>query len=151
MVFGHSRMQNYPIRCTAGAFILNSGLNKLNGEDEYLEHMFGMAVTAYPFLDAVGSTRFSKLFGSLEVLLGTLLLIPLIPDAAAGTVMLPFSAGLVGLYFRIPGMRAEKSLRPTSQGIAMAKDLWLLGISFSLVLSQVKSKMRNTGDLCQTR
>ncbi len=143
-------MQNYPIRFTAGAFILNSGLNKLNGEDDYLEHVFGMAVTAYPILDVVGSTRFAKLFGSLEVLLGTLLLIPLIPDAVAGTVMLPFSAGLVGLYLRIPGMRGEKSLRPTSQGIAMAKDLWLLGISLSLIASQVKSKMRNANDLCRT-
>ena len=129
---------------------MNSGLNKLNGEDEYLEHVFGMAVTAYPILDAVGSTRFSKLFGSLEVLIGTLLLIPLIPDAVAGTVMLPFSAGLAGLYLRIPGMRADKSVRPTSQGIAMAKDLWLLGISLSLITSQVKSKMRNADALRRT-
>ncbi len=129
---------------------MNSGLNKLNGEDEYLEHVFGMAVTAYPILDAVGSTRFSKLFGSLEVLIGTLLLIPLIPDAVAGTVMLPFSAGLAGLYLRIPGMRADKSVRPTSQGIAMAKDLWLLGISLSLITSQVKSKMRNADAIRRT-
>lgn len=124
---------------------MNSGLNKLNGDDEYLEHVFGTAVTAYPFLDVVGSSRFSKWFGSFEVLLGTLLLIPLIPDAAAGTIMLPFSAGLVGLYLRIPGMRVNKGLQPTSQGIAMAKDFWLLGIALSLMASRLKSKSAEHG------
>ena len=34
-------------------------------------------------------------------------------------------------------MRQEGSLRPTRQGIPLAKDVWLLGIGASLILSDV--------------
>lgn len=54
--------------------------------------------------------------------------------------MLPASSGRVGLYLRIPGMREGKSLRPTSQVVALAKDLWLLGISLSLAASRLRSR-----------
>jgi hypothetical protein len=38
-----------------------------------------------------------------------------------------FSAGLLGLHLRTPGMRRAGSLRPTQQGLPIAKDVWMLG------------------------
>ncbi|MFD7834308.1 hypothetical protein [Streptomyces sp. NPDC059761] len=49
-----------------------------------------------------------------------------------------FTVGTLGLYLRTPGMRQEGSLRPTEQGIALAKDIWLLGIGVSLIAEGVK-------------
>ena len=37
------------------------------------------------------------------------------------------------LHLRIPEMRAEGSLRPTQQGITVAKDVWMFGIGLSLL------------------
>jgi hypothetical protein len=45
-----------------------------------------------------------------------------------------FSAGLLGLYVRTPGMTKEDGIRPTKQGTAMAKDVWMLGIGLGLVV-----------------
>ena len=56
-----------------------------------------------------------------------------------------FSAGLLGLYLRIPGMRQNRSLRPTAQGTPLAKDAWLLGIGLSFVLDAVLSRGDDSG------
>jgi hypothetical protein len=55
----------------------------------------------------------------------------------AGAGLTAFSAGLVGLYLRTPGMRKEGSLRPTEQGVPLAPDIWLVAIGLSLVLDDV--------------
>ncbi|GHE64359.1 hypothetical protein [Streptomyces vinaceus] len=49
-----------------------------------------------------------------------------------------FSVGTIGLYLRTPGMREEGSLRPTEQGIALAKDVWLLGVGVALIAEGMK-------------
>ena len=59
------------------------------------------------------------------------------PAVFAGAGLAAFSAGLIGLYLRTPGMRQEGSLRPTEQGIALSKDIWLLGIGVSLIADGV--------------
>jgi hypothetical protein len=41
------------------------------------------------------------------------------------------------MYLRTPGMRQPGSLKPTEQGLAMAKDVWMLGIGLSLVLDDL--------------
>jgi hypothetical protein len=38
-----------------------------------------------------------------------------------------FSAGLVQLYLKTPGMRQDGSLRPIQDGIGLAEDVWLSG------------------------
>ena len=43
-----------------------------------------------------------------------------------------FAGGLVGLYARTPGLRRERSVFPTPQGLGYAKDAWLLAIGVSL-------------------
>jgi hypothetical protein len=65
--------------------------------------------------------------------LGAALLLPFVPDGLAGAALTAFSAGLLGLYVRVPGLRQEGSIRPTQQGTAIAKDVWLLALGLSLM------------------
>jgi hypothetical protein len=73
------------------------------------------------------------------------LLLPIVPTALAGIGLAGFSAGLLGLYLRIPGMRHNGSLRPTAQGTPLAKDAWLLGMGLSFVLDAVLSRGDDSG------
>jgi hypothetical protein len=40
------------------------------------------------------------------------------------------------MYLRTPGMTLEDGLRPSPQGTALAKDIWMLGIAAALVLDR---------------
>ena len=64
-------------------------------------------------------------------------MLPIVPTAVAGAGLAAFSAGLVGLYLRTPGMREDGSLRPTQQGIALAKDVWMLGIALGFLIDEL--------------
>jgi hypothetical protein len=48
-----------------------------------------------------------------------------------------FGGGLAGLYLKGPGLREEGSLKPTQQGTAIAKDVWLLAIGAALLLDSI--------------
>jgi hypothetical protein len=63
-----------------------------------------------------------------------------VPSALVGAALTAFSGALLGLYLRIPGLRQEGSLRPTNQGIPIAKDVWLLGIGLALVVDDVRDR-----------
>jgi hypothetical protein len=60
--------------------------------------------------------------------------LPLVPSVVAGAALTGFALALLGLYLRTPGMREQGSLRPTPQGIPLAKDVWLAGIGASLFI-----------------
>jgi hypothetical protein len=66
-------------------------------------------------------------------------LLPVVPTAVAGAGLAAFSAGMLGLYLRTPGMRQDGSLRPTQQGTAIAKDVWMLGIAAGFIVDEVVS------------
>jgi len=105
----------------------------------------GMATAAYPFLGKLDAQTFSRLLGVGELTLGASLLLPIVPPALAGLGLAGFSAGLLGLYLRIPGMRQNGSLRPTAQGTPLAKDAWLLGIGLSFVIDAILSRGNDSG------
>lgn len=123
-----------PLRLATGAFVLNSGLTKRGADDEAAKGMHGFASTAYPFLGDLEPRKFARLLSTAEISVGAVLLFPLVPEGLAGLTLTAFSAGLVGLYLRTPGMRLDGSLRPTEQGVPLAKDSWLLGIGLSLLV-----------------
>ncbi|MGW7492424.1 hypothetical protein [Streptomyces sp. NPDC054786] len=120
-------------RLATGAFILNSGLTKLHADQATAEAVHGMACVAYPFLDKIPAERFTRLLACSELVVAGALLAPFVPTRLAGLALTGFSGGLVGLYLRIPGMRQEGSLRPTQDGIQMAKDTWMLGIGLGFL------------------
>jgi hypothetical protein len=120
-------------RISAGAFILNSGLGKRGADPEAAAGMHGFASGTYPFLKNVEPQQFAKALATAEIAVGATLLAPFVPTALAGLVLTGFSGGLLGLYLNTPGMRKPGSLAPTEQGLAIAKDVWLLGIGIGLL------------------
>lgn len=129
-----AKLRRAPARIVTGAFILNSGLGKLKGNDETAKAVHGMASGAYPALEKVPPNPLLKTLAVSEVALGSALLLPFAPAALAGLGLAGFSGSLLGMYWRTPGMHEEGSIRPTQQGITLAKDVWMLGIAASLIL-----------------
>ncbi|SDP57659.1 hypothetical protein SAMN04487981_12754 [Streptomyces sp. cf386] len=122
-----------PLRLTVGAFFLNSGLSKRDADDATAERLHQFAAATYPFLGKFGAQKFVRLLSTGEIAVAAALLLPVIPAAVAGAALTAFSCGTLGLYLRTPGMRQEGSLRPTEQGIVLAKDVWMLGVGISLI------------------
>ena len=133
------KSRHIPARLATGAFILNSGIEKSRGDEQTAQMLHGMASGTYPFLGKVTSTDFLKALSTTEIALGVALLLPVVPTAVAGAGLAAFSAGMLGLYLRTPGMRQDGSLRPTQQGTAIAKDVWMLGIAAGFIVDEVVS------------
>lgn len=127
-----TRIANLPERVAAGVFILNSGLGKLGADQETAERVHGMASGTYPFLARVPPSRFIRLLALSEIALGAAVVYPGVGDGVAGASLTGFAGALLGMYVRTPGLRVEGSIRPSQQGTAIAKDVWLLGIGVSL-------------------
>lgn len=121
-----------PARLTTGAFIFHSGLNKWRGDEATATGVHAMAAGAYPFLADVAPRKFLKALAAAEIAVGAVLLVPLVPTRFAGAVLTAFSGGLMGLYFRTPGLRKPRSVWPTPGGMAISKDVWLLGTGLTL-------------------
>ncbi len=121
-------------RVAVGAFILNSGLGKRDVDEATANGLHGFASGAYPFLASVPPATFAKALSTAEIAIGAALLTPLVPTAVAGAALTGFSAGLVGLYLRTPGMtKPGASVAPTQEGLTVSKDVWLLGIGIGLL------------------
>ncbi|TCC08418.1 hypothetical protein [Kribbella soli] len=131
-----------PLRVGAGAFVLNSGLAKLRADDAAAKQTHGFAAGAYPALRRLDARWFVAALSAGEIALGTALLVPMVPPALVGAGLTAFSGALLGLYLRTPGLRQEGSLRPTEQGIPIAKDVWLLAIGLAFVVDDVHDRMR---------
>ena len=121
-------------RVATGAFILNSGLGKRGADEGTAAGLHGFAAGTYPFLKDVPPATFAKVLSTAEISVGALLLTPFVPTAVAGAALTGFSAGLLGLYLRTPGMtKPGRSVAPTQEGLTVAKDVWLLGIGIGLL------------------
>ena len=137
------QISHAPLRLATGAFILNSGINKWKASDEEVhKQIHSMASNAYPQFDSVDAKVFTKSLAGAEMALGAALLTPFIGPGIAGAALTAFSGGLVGLYLRTPGMREDGSIRPSQNGTAIAKDVWMLGIGTALVLDSVMSRAK---------
>jgi hypothetical protein len=130
-----AKLRRAPTRLATGAFILNSGLKKLQADEQTAANVHGMAVGTYPMFEKVPPATFVKALGIGETSLGAALLLPIVPTRLAGLALTAFSGGLLGMYWRTPGM--HENGRPTAQGTPLAKDAWLFGIGTSLVIDSV--------------
>ena len=136
------RARRLPLRITTGAFILNSGLSKRGADADTAAGLHSFASGTYPFLEEVDPQTFTRTLSTGEIALGTALLLPVVPPALTGAALTGFSAGLLGLYLRTPGMRQEGSLAPTQDGTALAKDVWMLGAGLSLLVDGLTDRRR---------
>ena len=128
------KLAHLPLRVATGAYILNSGMSKQGLEGQAAEGLHGMASDAIPPVKRIPPEQFAKILSTGEIALGAALLIPFVPSALVGAALAGFSAGLVQLYLKTPGMRQPGSLKPTQEGIGLAKDVWLVGAGLTLLL-----------------
>jgi hypothetical protein len=134
------KLAHIPLRVATGAYILNSGLSKQSLEGQAAEGMHAMATGAIPALKQIPPNRFAQLLSGAEIALGGALLAPFVSSRIAGAALTAFSAGLVQLYLKTPGMRQEGSIKPTQDGIGLAKDVWLLGAGLTLLLDRNRTR-----------
>lgn len=99
--------------------------------------MHRAAAGAYPFLADIPATTFLRALAFGEIAVGSLLLLPLVPNRVAGTALTGFSGALVGMYLLTLELHRPASVWPSPKGIAVSKDVWMLGIGAGLVLDSV--------------
>jgi len=129
-----ARLSHLPLRLAAGAFILNSGIGKRGADPDRAAALHGQAVRGFPSFETVAPATFARALSAGEIALGGALLAPFVPSWLAGAGLLAFSSGLLRMYVRSPEAHHPGSVRPTPQGTALAKDVWLAGIGAGLLL-----------------
>ncbi|MBD7981203.1 MULTISPECIES: hypothetical protein [Oerskovia] len=134
------KLRQYIPRVAAGAFILNSGLTKRKADEETAQGIHGMAAGTFPFLADQDPVQFTRTLSTTEISLGTALLVPFVPTGVVALGLGAFSAGLVAMYLKTPGMTEADGIRPTPQGIGLAKDVFLLGIAGGLLVDALSRK-----------
>src|SRR5262249_14461824 len=129
------KARDIPGRIVTGGYILHSGLEKLQGDEERAKAIHGMAANAFPLLKDIPPTQFLRMLAVGEIAIGGDLLVPVGPSALAGAPLTGFSGALVAMYARIPAMRQPGSIWPSRAGMALSKDIWMVGIGLGLMLS----------------
>lgn len=140
-----AKLRRAPGRVVTGAFILNAGVGKLSGGEEVAQAVHGMVSGAYPVLAKVPPKTLLKAVAAGETALGAALLLPVVPAGLAGLGLTGFAGTLLGMWWRTPGMHEAGSPRPTVQGTAIAKDVWMLGIGAGLVIDAALNESRAMG------
>ncbi|MDQ1058425.1 hypothetical protein QFZ23_002326 [Arthrobacter globiformis] len=137
------RMSHIPLRLTTGAFILNAGYGKRHLDKDSAAGLQSMAAKVIPPVTRMKPETFGKVLSYAEMTLGAALLAPFLPSRLVGVGLGIFSGSLLTMYRRIPGMTQADGIRPSQQGTALAKDVWMFGIAVALVLDR-KPKSGNT-------
>jgi uncharacterized membrane protein YphA (DoxX/SURF4 family) len=127
------KLRHLPLRLATGAYILHTGWEKWHGDEERASRIHGMAAGAFPAFKSMKSTDFLRMLSVGELALGAVLLAPFVPPAVAGAALTGFSGALVTMYLRTDGLHQPGSVWPTPQGIAVSKDVWMLGIGLALL------------------
>lgn len=128
------RLSHVPLRLATGAFILNSGYTKRALDADSAAGMQGMAASVVPQAGKMPPEQFGKVLSTGEMALGAALLLPFVSPLKAGLALTAFSGGLLTMYAKTPGMTEADGIRPTQDGTAIAKDVWMLGTGLALVL-----------------
>jgi uncharacterized membrane protein YphA (DoxX/SURF4 family) len=134
------KARDFPARIATGGYILHSGLEKWHGDETRAKALHGMASRAFPVLNRIPPDRFLRLLAAGEIAVGTALLAPVVPNAIAGAALTGFSGSLLGMYARTPGLRKPGSIWPSQTGVAVSKDVWMLGIGLGLVADSLTSQ-----------
>lgn len=134
------KLRHLPTRIATGGYILHSGLEKREADEQTAGFIHGMAAGAYPFLKDIPPTQFVKLWSGAEIALGSALLLPLFPRRLAGLGLSAFASALLTMYMRTPSLHNPGSIWPTQQGIGISKDVWMLAIGLSYLIDSDTDK-----------
>ena len=123
-----------PLRVATGAFILNAGIGKLGADEGTAQFLHGAAAATYPALfKDMKPKSFARLLAYSEIAVGTALLAPMVPATVAGAALTGLGASMMGMYFKTPSMTLDDGIRPSQEGTAVAKDVWLVGAGLTLL------------------
>lgn len=139
-----AKLRRAPLRLATGAYILNSGVTKMSADEDTAKALHGAASGTYPVLAKMDPKSFVKALSMGEIALGSALLLPIVPAGLAGLALAGFAGALLNVYWHTPGMHAEGNPRPTHQGSAMAKDVWMLGVGTGLAVDAATTKSKVT-------
>ena len=126
-------LSNAILRGVTGAFVLNSGLSKRGMPIEAAQGLQGFAATGVPAVAKMSPDAFGKFVAYSEIGIGAALLTPVVPKKVAGAALGVFSAGLLSMYFRNPAMTESDGIRPSQDGMTLAKDAFMAAIAGALV------------------
>jgi hypothetical protein len=129
---------NVALRALPGAFVLNSGINKLGMDEGTAGYLQAEAAKGIPALANMEPAQFAKLLTYGEIAVGATLLLPFVPNRIAGIALGAFSAGMMSVYFRDDSKTENDGIRPSGEGTALAKDSWLSAIAIALVSGGAK-------------
>jgi uncharacterized membrane protein YphA (DoxX/SURF4 family) len=137
------RARDIPGRIVTGGYILHSGLEKWHGDETRAKALHGVASNAFPVLQRIPPERFLRILAASEIAIGAALLVPVVPNAVAGAALTGFSGSLLAMYARTPVMHKPGSIWPSPAGVAVSKDVWMLGIGLGLVADGLTSPDRS--------
>ena len=133
-----------PLRAATGAYILNSGISKLGADEGTAQFLHGAAASTYPALfKDMEPSRFARLLAVSEISVGAALLAPMVPATVAGAVLTGFGGSLIGMYLSTPSMTLDDGIRPSQEGTAVAKDVWLVGAGLTLLTQGIASAAKS--------
>ncbi|GAA3062816.1 hypothetical protein GCM10010464_28890 [Pseudonocardia yunnanensis] len=130
------RLWQLPLRLPTGAYMLDAGVSKWDADEATAKYLHDFTAGTYPVVKSIEPAQFVKAVSAGEIALGTILLAPFVPGRLAGAGLTAYAAALLGLYVKTPGMRRPSTPFPSKDGIALAKDSWLLGIGLALLFGR---------------
>ena len=137
-------LTHVPLRVATGAYILNSGVGKLGADEGTAQFLHGAAAGTYPGLfQDMEPKKFAKLLAYGEITVGAALLMPKVSATVAGGALTAFGAGLLGMYLKTPSMTLDDGIRPSQEGTAVAKDVWLVGAGLTLLSQGITGAARS--------
>ncbi|MDN5587931.1 MAG: hypothetical protein L0G69_15355 [Brevibacterium sp.] len=136
------RLDTALLRAVPGAFILNSGIGKLGIDEESAGGLQQMAANGVPMVENMTPAQFGKFLSYGEIAVGAALLLPFVPTRIAGAALTTFASGLVANYFSIDSMTEDDGIRPSQDGIPVAKDTWLAAIGLALMFTTGSKKCK---------
>ncbi len=127
------------LRGVPGAFILNSGIEKLGLNSKSAAYLQQMAAKGFPQLAQLSPEQFGKALAAAEAAVGATLLAPFVPNRLAGLALGGFAAGMLTMYFRTEEFTKEDGVRPQGDGVTVAHNSWLAAIAAALIIEGKKS------------
>ena len=130
------QLRRVPTCLVTGAYILHAGIGKWGGGPQQAAGIHAMASGAFPMLKSIDPPKFLRALPAAEIATGLVILTPFVPAGLAGAALTGFSSGLVAMYLRTPSLRNSGSIWPSPKGIAVSKDIWMLGIGLGLLIDE---------------
>lgn len=74
--------------------------------------------------------------------MGTALLAPIVPTWLAAAGLTGFSASLMRVYLKTPGLTQDDGIRPAPAGMGIARDIFMLGSGLGLLIDELTDRPR---------